>query len=127
MEAKNLWGNLQLDEPIRTPTTLLKEQASALNALTKGILYGDVSVEASGSWFFITMSIVAPAIDNYKFDVLQLSHKVEIYPVTVAQLDPRKEMECQNEEELTAVLSSILGSERVGRVIRSLVAQSKAV
>jgi hypothetical protein len=128
MEAKNLWGDLELDKPIRTPVTILKEQASVLSALTKGILHGDIEVHtAQVNQFYIKMYIVAPAIGDYYFNVLDVSHGIDLYPATVIQLDPRKETECQSEDELTAALGSILGSERIGRVIRSLVAQSKAV
>jgi hypothetical protein len=55
-------------------------------------------------------------------------HGIELYPAIVVQPESGgDEAECDNEEELKVALGGILGSERARRVIRSLVAQSKAV
>lgn len=50
MEAKNLWGDLGLDEVIRTPVDVLKEQATLLGTLTNGILHGEVKVHSGGDF-----------------------------------------------------------------------------
>jgi hypothetical protein len=39
---KNLWGELPKPETIRTPYTILKEQASILSEITNGLLIGEV-------------------------------------------------------------------------------------
>jgi hypothetical protein len=129
MEAQNLWGDLGLEELIRTPVDILKEQANLLSTLTKGILFGDIKInKGTAGEIYLEMSIVAPAMDNYRFNVLDIKHGLELYPAIVVQPNSNeKRIECQNEEELTAALGDILGSERVRRVIRSLVAQSKAI
>ena len=131
MSSKNLWGNLTAEESVRTPTNVLNEQATALSEMTKGILHGKVELWSEEKTFKITLSIVAPAVNNYEFEVVSVKHPVELYPVSVVaaweRWELRKEIECQDEEEFMAALERILGSERVRRVISSLIAQSKAM
>jgi len=131
METKNLWGNLDLDVPLRTPATVLKEQANMLSSITNGVLSGDVRVSQTSKAFLTEMYIVAPAINNYEINILDIESDslVGLYPVIVRpQLGESDQgIECQNEEELTTVLEGILGSKRIKQAIRSLVAQSKVV
>lgn len=131
MATQNLWGDIKAEESVRTPTNVLKEQAAALSQMTKGILYGKVEVGSRGNKFKIGLSIVAPAINDYEFEVVYVEHDIELYPVNVvAAWEPyesRKRIECQNEEEFTVALGQILGSKRVSQVISSLIAQSKVM
>lgn len=127
MAMKNLWGELKLDEPLRTPITILKEQASVLANLTQGVLSGDLRISQSAKEIYIQMYIVAPAIDSYHFTVLDVRHGVaDLYPLRVQEDGSDKWIRCESEEEFLETLAQILSSERIGRVIRSLVAQSKA-
>jgi hypothetical protein len=109
----------------------LKEQASALSAATKGILEGKVIFDNTGVKFKIDMSIVAPAINNYEFEVVHVEHGVELYPATIVAAWERYELkmavECDNEDEFTKALANVLRSNRVTRAIRSLIAQSRAM
>jgi hypothetical protein len=86
MEAQNLWGDLGLEELIRTPVDILKEQANLLSTLTKGILFGDIKInKGTAGEIYLEMSIVAPAMDNYRFNVLDIKHGLELYPAIVVQ------------------------------------------
>ncbi|MCL5278490.1 MAG: hypothetical protein M1376_01115 [Planctomycetes bacterium] len=131
MTQESLWGEWGSLIPERTPTTVLKEQATALSELTKGVLFGRVVVNnlTSGK-FDIVLSIVAPAVNDYEFDVLHVRHGIDLYPATVLippePSVPRKEVACTNEDELKTALASILGSDRVRQVIGALIAQSRA-
>lgn len=126
MTAKNLWGELKLDEPLRTPTLILKEQSAMLTQLTQGILSGELRVSQSSKGLYIEMYIAAPAV-NYFFEVLSVRHGVaDLYPLRVQEDGASESIRCENEEEFLETLAQILGSDRIGRVIRSLVAQSKA-
>ena len=131
MATQNLWGDIKAEESVRTPTNVLKEQATALSRMTKGVLEGSVNVGREYGKFTIGLSIVAPAINNYEFEVVYVSHDIELYPVTVVaaweRYELNKPIECQNEEEFANALGRILGSDRVKRVISSLIAQSKAM
>jgi hypothetical protein len=132
MSSKNLWADITSAAPVRTPTTILKEQATALMEMTKGTLIGKVEVNSKpGSDFEIVLSIIAPAINNYRFEVVYVGHGIQLYPANVIAAWERfssgKEVKCQNEDELTDALGRILGSKEVTQVIMSLISQSKAM
>lgn len=129
MAPTNLWGELDLSVPERTPTTVLKEQATALSEMTKGVLYGDVTINLVAGTFEVRLAITAPALGNYRFDVVRLRHGIGLYPVKVAaawEPSAGEKAECKDENELVKALASILGSARVRQMIGTLVAQSKA-
>jgi hypothetical protein len=131
MPSKNLWGDLTSIEPVRTPTTVLKEQAYALTKIMKGTLYGKIEVNNHQNRFEIELYITAPTLNNYRFDVVHVNHGIEIYPAKVVASWDRytagKEVQCQNEKELIDALGQILGSKQVTHVITSLLSQTKAM
>jgi hypothetical protein len=130
MTSKNLWGDLGLVEQIRTPTTILREQADALFKMTKGVLNGIVAFSNDRGKFTIVLSIVAPAINNYEVEVAQAEHSISLYPVgVIAAWDKydKKPVRCKDENEFTTELGRILRSERTTTIVTSLLAQSKAM
>jgi hypothetical protein len=131
MSTKSLWGQLPTIEGIRTPTQVLKEQATALTNMTNSVLQGDVSVGREYGNFSIDLNIVAPMLDNYHYHVVRATHGLDLYPVTIApgwELYDRKEkIECADESELETALGKILSSQKVRSVVASLLAQSRAI
>ena len=129
MLEKNLWGQLPIEDEIRTPTHILKEQATILTDMTKGVLQGEVSVGQDGGRFELNLYIVAPRIENYTFTVAWCSHGLDLYPVRVNPGWDRAytaRIECANEEEFESALKSILSSDKVRRVVSTLLGQSRA-
>ena len=45
MSAENMWGEINAPVNQRTPTSILREQASILSQLTKGVLIGSIEQE----------------------------------------------------------------------------------
>ena len=132
MSSKNLWGQLPSTDEITTPTQILKEQATQLTDLTKGVLQGDVSVRQSSGKFLLQLAIQAPFVDNYEYVALYASHSLDLYPVTVAagwedKYHPKTKVDCANREEFETTIGGILSSDRIRRVIASLLAQSRAM
>ena len=131
MPSKNLWGDLESLKPFRTPTTVLKEQAGSLSSATNGVLRGKVGIDRTTNRFEIVLSIVAPALNNYEFNVVYVRHGIEVYPADVKASYPVDKggnwLQCKTEDALVIALASILGSAKVKRVIQSLVSQSKAM
>ncbi|MCL2386918.1 MAG: hypothetical protein FWC89_05120 [Defluviitaleaceae bacterium] len=79
--------------------------------------------------FFLT-STFTPA---YKYSVMFISHKIEYYPLTVEiDHDIAKEMDisifvtANDEEEFISILSKIINSEKVKKVINSLYSMIKS-
>lgn len=129
MTSTSLWGKFESAVPERTPTTILREQAKALEKMTKGILSGEVSVVGKGQFFEIELSIVATAINNYRFDVVRVVHDPKLYPLQVRpawDYYNQAVRTCQNQEEFEEALGSILQSDEVVKVIGALIAQSRA-
>ncbi len=131
MNSRNLWGPLPATEQIITPTQILKEQATQLGDMTKGILYGNVSVTAAhGEFFLVQLAIVAPFIDNYTYLAVQVEHGPQLYPATVRPgynlYDKNLAVECENQDEFEKAVGNILSSDHMQRIIRSLLAQSRS-
>jgi hypothetical protein len=153
---KNLWGDLPNIETLRTPYTLLKEQASILSEITKGLLIGEVIHNQKDKLFVIILRIKAPSLNNYTYSVLEVQYPIQLYPVFVKNLasDNFNNLEknlmnaannplmsfvdyggflenqgynkCFSEEEFENALGEILSSPEVKRVISGLLAQIHA-
>lgn len=136
MNVANLWGDLKLDQPIRTPAAILQEQCEALRKLTTELVSGEVDIETESSSetdmpkFVVKLHIVAQLSDSYRLNLLNIKHRLDSYPATViSDYDAygRKRIPCANEAELLEAIGDILGSEPVKRIIRSLIAQGGAI
>lgn len=113
---------------MRPPTSLLKEQASALKAATKGVLYANVVVQRSAAGFYVELRIVAPALDDYEYSVLHVEHDLDMYPLKLyPEWAQRADyIRCENEEEFEAALAKVLSDARVKKVFASITPRTLA-
>jgi hypothetical protein len=126
MSAENMWGEINTPADQRTPKSILREQASILSQLTKGVLIGSIEQESTtNNTLIYNFSITAPAINNHKFALLTLQYSITIYPLTVTDHTVHVQRQCLNEEGFTTTLKSILSSTQVKRVISALLIQSR--
>jgi hypothetical protein len=126
MSAENMWG--EFNEPVnqRTPTSILREQASILNQLTKGVLIGSVEQEpTTNNTLAYNFAITAPAINHHKFTILTVQYSITIYPLSLTDRTTSVQRQCLNEEGFTSALKGILSSTQVRRVISALLIQSQ--
>ena len=125
ISKKNLWGELPKPETIRTPYTLLKEQASILSEITNGLLIGEVRrVFGKDQEFIFNIRIKAPALNDYTYSVVEVKYPIKLYPVIVKSLVVENfQRECSSEEEVENALGEILSSQEVKRVILALLSQ----
>jgi hypothetical protein len=139
---KNLWGELPNSENVRTPYTLLKEQASLLTEITKGLLIGEVKlspeVDALSKFttsiigeqnqsFVAFLRIKVPSLNNYTYSVVKIQYPIKLYPVLVKSLVVDNfQIECLSEEEFENAVGQILSSQEVKEVISALLAQIHA-
>ena len=134
MSVKSLWGEIPSAETIRTPYTILREQAAFLGELTDHVLEGRVRrmrvegyiTPASASFAFV-MEIVARAIDDYAFRALFVTYPVTLYPVSLQDLSSEEGYECENEDVFVEHLGMILSSDRVRKVVQGLLSHSMAM
>lgn len=129
MATQDLWGDLPLEENIRTPVTVLREQAALLGEKTRQVLQGDVRVHHSiglkdfEAEFFIT----APALDDYSYRLFSIQYPVTMYPLRISEsITGMPPIEYPSEESFVNALRIILSHPEVKKIISSLVAQSKA-
>jgi len=129
MATQDLWGELSLEENIRTPVTILREQAALLGEKTRQVLQGDVRVHHNVglNGFEAEFFITAPALDNYAYQLFSIQYPLAMYPLKIiATITGRPPRECPTEEKFVNELGIILSHAKVKKIISSLVAQSKA-
>lgn len=129
MDTTSLWGNIDTQDVFRTPIGILREQAGALTEITNGILQAVVEQHNTPPTFYLSFFIIAPALNNYRIQIVSVRHGLEIYPATIAPalMAAHDEINCDDERSFIEGLAKILSSERTRQVIRSLISQSKAL
>ncbi len=126
MTANNLWGELPDGEGIRTPYSILKEQITFLEQGTKGLLTGSIARQSSSNQTTLILQIIAPALNNYSFEVTTIKHEMSLYPLDIANHARGVWTRCADEQAFMTNLEEILKSPRVKNVISGLLAQIKA-
>jgi hypothetical protein len=144
MGKKSLWAEVEDIPTIKIPAFILKEQAELLGETTNSILRGDVKsfraslrffddmpsetivVDKTGSLLGFSLIIIAPQMNYYEYCVLTIAYDpVEVYPVYFESVVLSGIHQCRDESEFNDYLKKILSSERIKRVIMSLIAQSQ--
>ena len=78
---KNLWGELPTGDDIIPPVTILKTQAELLTSHYKGVLMGEVTpIDGRNNEIRYNLSIVAPSLNGYTFQVATLVNPITLYP-----------------------------------------------
>ena len=125
MSVKSLWGDIPPVEKIRTPYTILRDQAAVLGELTDHVLEAKVRRVPDPKNFAVVMDIVAPAMDNYAFRLIVASYPVTLYPANLHSEGSTESYECENEEVFVEHLGTILSSDYVRKVVQGLLSQSE--
>lgn len=127
-------------EQIKSPVSILKEQASSLGKITKNILVGELTqVPVNSPYSSYRFNILAPSLRNYRYSLFEVTYNIlEIYPVTIKldqeifnelypnysrQIDPA----ISNESELIDMLKKIFHSDKVKQILKSLMSESGAM
>jgi hypothetical protein len=147
---KDLWPNDIAQVVNRTPVTILKEQASLLGSKTKNIVtaeVGQVDEDATSHDLIYRFYIVAPALKNYHYRLFDISHPIDLYPLTVfpdssvadeliygkpeflqaydlGANERHGSFQVQKEESFLALLEQIFAAQKTRRVIASILGQS---
>jgi hypothetical protein len=141
-EVIDLWPDFEL-ETVRSPKTILKEQADKLVHKTKNVLKADLTtynplknlvalgqtlqfqnslgIPTVGKEYIIgvTFDIIAPYLDNYKYHLFKVEYEATVfYPLKI------NGKECINESEFLKELQSLLNDKRTIAIINSLYSQS---
>jgi len=123
----DLWPSDLGNTDMVAPVAILREQASALGRKTNYILSGQVETHGIGGKIHHILYVVAPPLDNYKYEVLEVSHEAVFYPLWIRSDDAGVyNKEAKTQDEFMQFLKTILSSEKLKRVINSLIVQSQA-
>jgi hypothetical protein len=124
-QPNNLWPEDFGAIAVVPPVVILKEQAGFLSQMTKGIVEGEVrSGKNAAGRFSHTLSLVAPALGGYRYELIQISHDIQLYPTDVFYLPGTISVTVISEEELKGVLRIRFADDRTKKVINALIAQS---
>lgn len=117
---------------LKSPVTILREQASLLGKKTNNLVEAEVvqleSVISEEKEFSYAFLIVAPALDNYRYKLFTISYGINLYPVTInVDKDIQAEIPPTAEERREIVKSGRVFTdlrEEIG-IKRKLVAESE--
>lgn len=121
MNNVDLWGDL-ITEPIRTPVTILREQAALLGSKTHQLVEADVKTEVDEEEFVHAFELIVPSLGYYRYRLFIVKHSVTLYPV----VPDGTAIRLRDEEAFTNWLRSELSSNNTKRIIANLLAQAKA-
>ena len=109
---------------MRTPLGILREQAAALTKATNGVLVGAVETERRGDHLILKLEIVAPALNDYRYRILNYQQPIGLYPGKFYGYgtDPT---EVSDEANFVSAIKHILASEAIKKVLKSLLAQTR--
>src|SRR5229473_2311676 len=80
MNNVDLWGDL-IAEPVRTPVTILKEQATLLGSKTNQMVLAEVKTEVEEGEFVHAFELVVPFLEYYRYRLFTVQHSITLYPV----------------------------------------------
>jgi hypothetical protein len=108
---------------IRTPLSILKEQAAALTEQTKGTLVGMVEVQTKSTGNLeIHLEVSVPALNDYRYRLVTYSQPIELYPGLLTVLNGIVGR-VPNEADFILQIKRALSSEKVKNILTSLLSQ----
>jgi hypothetical protein len=108
---------------IRTPLTILREQAAALTEQTKGTLVGMVEAhQGAGDTLEVSLEVLVPALNDYRYRLLSYGQPVELYP-GLLRTGNDGIRPVVDEANFVSMIKSVLSSEKVRNILTSLLSQ----
>ncbi len=144
----DLWpDNISLNTSLKAPVTILREQGTLLgrkmNNLVEGVIsevsddYRD-AVSEEKDYFTYRFYIAAPALGDYRYRLLTISHSIDLYPLDITvdrsvleelpdDVEPNDmdDLVVGSQEEFIEILRAIFATKKVRRVIEAIIAQTK--
>jgi len=122
--SESLWGNLDNLMKKHTPKSILKEQANHLQRETNGMLVVKVSSQGDIKGDIVhKMNVSVPVLNNYKYNLLTVSHKLSLYPLTIHH--PVKGVGITDEQKFEIELGRIFKSKPVRNALEALLLQAR--
>jgi hypothetical protein len=140
--VNNLWPTSFDEVNIVLPKNLLEEQASYLAKMTGGFVTAEVSLidqindtsPLKLRDFAYRFDLIGKMLQNYCFNLLIFTHDITIYPVFFyleegigkeLKTNPQGDLQIDDEANLERFIQQILRTDRVKRVIGSMIRLSR--
>jgi hypothetical protein len=107
---------------IRTPLSILREQASALTEQTRGVLVGEAVAKQDGDDLVVWLDVVVPGLNEYRYRVLRYRQPLEMYPGDFWALGSHKGS-IADEPKFIEAVKEALSSDKAKNVLTSLLTQ----
>src|SRR5271166_5136083 len=125
--STDLWGNIDTQEIKRTPLSILKEQAMLLGKKTRNVIEAKVETRPySGGWLGHKLLLVAPVLDNYTYELVEIYHPIQLYPVSPDSLVASQAKLLPDEPSFMKWLGERLSSSETHRIVTNLLSQSRS-
>lgn len=80
----DFWGEIAPAQ-VRTPVSIMREQAALLGKKTQNLIEAVVKTRTTPfDQFTHSFLLLVPPLDGYQYELFRIEHGVEMYPVTVA-------------------------------------------
>lgn len=128
MSAISLWPKDFGKVDVKTPVSILREQANALGESTSNVVVGRVFAGTGPKDYFRHVFEIACPPLGYRSALLLIDHKVDMYPVTIhVETDGvAKLITADTPGAFMDALRTVFNSDSTRRLIASLIAQSQA-
>jgi len=122
----DLWPRAKFESDAITPLSILRKQAALLGEKTQQLVTAEVSSDASSNRVTHYFKLVVSVLDNYKYQLFYVSHKIDqLYPVT-GFADGNFHPSLDDQTAFVDWLRAVLSSESTLKKIDSLMAQAKS-
>jgi hypothetical protein len=133
----DLWPEDIGHPTLKSPVSILREQASFLGDKTQNLVRAKISPhdKQEQNNFKYTFFIVAPELGDYHHALFKIRHDVELYPVVIEtdeeihyELAPEEDttLIANSESEFLGILRKIFTARKTKKIIHALIAQSSA-
>ena len=121
--TENLWPEFIFHNLVKSPKTILVEQADFLAKNTKNLLTANIKTSThNDGQFEHTFEIIAPALNSYKYSLFTVYQKdIFLYP---CRFRGDAEFSIMTEDDLVLKLKDIFTSDGTKKIINSLISQS---
>jgi hypothetical protein len=122
-QTDDFWPAIDEAEEITAPIVLLRKYAAPLWDKSGHLINAEVETRTGSEGSFIhSFNLIVPALDGYTYELFEVRHGIEPYPVWYLDED-RQRSEFADEKQFTDWIKVMLSSERTKRILKTLVQQ----
>lgn len=120
-EIPDLWPADIGTGKLQSPVAILRREASLLGEKTSQLVTAEVTTQSQGEHFIHAFILVCPALDNYRYELFKVQHRLTFYPMTF--ITGGGGISLSTQEEFLGRLRVIFSSQDTKNIVHSLLAQ----